>query len=110
MKLLLDENLSSRIVPQILDLFPGSSHVNTNGLDHTDDAVIWDFAGANGYTIVSKDHDFFQRSLLYGAPPKFLFLKVGNCTTREVTALIRLHSVLIQAFIRDPASSLLILP
>lgn len=110
MKLLLDENLSSRIVPRIIDLFPGSSQVKGHGLDRTDDAVIWEFARSNGYTIVSKDSDFFQRSLLYGAPPKFLFLKVGNCTTREVTAFIRLHSLLIQAFIRDPASSLLILP
>jgi predicted nuclease of predicted toxin-antitoxin system len=110
MKLLLDENLSSRIVPQIIDLFPGSAHVNFHGLDHTDDGVIWEFASANGYTIVSKDHDFFQRSLLYGAPPKFLYLKVGNCATRDVTALIRSHPDLIRAFIRDPASSLMILP
>lgn len=110
MKLLLDENLSSRIVPRIIDLFPGSSQVKDHDLDRTDDAVIWEFARSNGYTIVSKESDFFQRSLLFGAPPKFLYLKVGNSPTSDVTTLIRSNSQLIHAFIRDAASSLLILP
>ncbi|MEH2301145.1 MAG: DUF5615 family PIN-like protein [Nostoc sp.] len=41
MKLLLDENLSDRIISQILDLYPDSVHVKTLGLINTDDVVIW---------------------------------------------------------------------
>ena len=40
MKLLLDENLSDRIVAQIPDLYQGSSHVKAHGLTGTDDATI----------------------------------------------------------------------
>jgi len=64
MKLLLDENLSDRTIPHIIDIFPESTHVKTLDLHETDDAIIWTFAGTNGFTIVSKDSDFHQRSLL----------------------------------------------
>ena len=41
MKLLLDENLSDRIVYKIIDLYPGSEHVKTLALTNTDDGIIW---------------------------------------------------------------------
>jgi predicted nuclease of predicted toxin-antitoxin system len=75
-KLLLDENLSDRVVLQILDLYPGSIHVKSHGLIHSGDIQIWSFAQQHGYTIVSKDADFHQRSLLFGHPPKLVFLRV----------------------------------
>jgi predicted nuclease of predicted toxin-antitoxin system len=71
-KLLLDENLSDRIIHKIIDLYPHSEHVKTLALMNTDDAVIWEYAKANDFVIVSKDSDFHQRSLLYGHPPKFV--------------------------------------
>ena len=40
MKLLLDENLSDRIIAKIIDLYPASEHVKTLALTNTDDAVI----------------------------------------------------------------------
>ncbi len=40
MKLLLDENLSDRIIHRIIDLDPDFEHVKTLGLTNTDDAVI----------------------------------------------------------------------
>ncbi|MDJ0689469.1 MAG: DUF5615 family PIN-like protein [Xenococcaceae cyanobacterium MO_188.B32] len=70
MKLLLDENLSDRIIHRIIDLYPNSQQVKTLGLINTDDAIIWEYAKKNGFVIVSKDSDFHQRSLLYGHPPK----------------------------------------
>lgn len=53
MKLLLDENLPDRVIALILDLYPGSTHVKSEGLLHCDDAQIWAFAQQHGYTIVS---------------------------------------------------------
>lgn len=44
MKLLLDENLSDRIIHRIVDLYPDSEHVKTLGLSNTDDAVVWEYA------------------------------------------------------------------
>jgi predicted nuclease of predicted toxin-antitoxin system len=47
------------------------------GLRDSGDSEIWDYAKLNGFIIVSKDSDFQQRSLLYGFPPKFTWLRVG---------------------------------
>ena len=60
MKLLLDENLSDRIIPRIIDLYPDSAHVKTLALTNTDDSVIWEYAKVNNFAIVSKDADFHQ--------------------------------------------------
>jgi predicted nuclease of predicted toxin-antitoxin system len=70
MKLLLDENLSDRILVEIADLSPGSAHVKTYNLLSASDDEIWDFARRNDFTLISKNSDFHQRSLLFAAPPK----------------------------------------
>ena len=110
LKLLLDENLSDKIVSRILDLYPDSSHVKQHDMVRTSDTLIWDFAGQNDFIIVSKDSDFHQRSLLLGSPPKFIFIKAGNCPTSDITWLLRSNFILITAFANDTASSILILP
>ena len=110
MKLLLDENLSDRVVPQILDLYPGSTHVKSHDLIHSDDVLIWVFAQQQGYTIVSKDADFHQRSLVFGHPPKLIFLRIGNCATSQITKLLRDNQGLLLAFESDPTASILVLP
>lgn len=109
MKLLFDENLSDKIVPLILDLYPDSTHVKSHNLMNTDDDHIWSFAENMGYTIVSKDADFHQRSLVFGHPPKIIYLRVGNGPTSSITKLLRSNHALLSAFDSDPNSSILIL-
>jgi len=46
-KLLLDENLSDRIIYRIIDLYPDSEHVKKLALTNTDDSIIWEYAKAN---------------------------------------------------------------
>lgn len=110
MKLLLDENLLDRIVPQIASFWPGSAHVKELGLIHTDDALIWDFAKDYEFTIVSKDADFHQRSLLYGHPPKLVYLRIGNAPTRAITGLVTANQMALENFHADPLASILLLP
>jgi predicted nuclease of predicted toxin-antitoxin system len=88
-KLLLDENLSDRIVFRIVDLYPESQHVKTLGLTNTDDGIIWEYAKINDFVIISKDADFHQRSLLYGHPPKFIYLRIGNSPTAKIVKILR---------------------
>lgn len=109
MKLLLDENLSFRIVPLIDSMFPGSAHVRDHSLLETDDSEIWDFAEANGFCILSKDEDFHQLAMLRGQPPKFVYLRIGNASTKDIVELIQSNAVRISHFGADPNSSVLIL-
>ena len=78
MKLLLDENLSRRIVPFIQDTYPGSSQISLLGLEQESDKNIRQYAINNGFVVVTKDADFYEMSMLYGQPPKIIWLKIGN--------------------------------
>ncbi|MBZ5546083.1 MAG: DUF5615 family PIN-like protein, partial [Acidobacteriia bacterium] len=80
MKLLFDQNLSPRLVQALASVYPDSVHVRDCGLQHADDESVWEFAGRNGFTIVSKDSDFRQRSFLFGFPPKVIWVRLGNCS------------------------------
>lgn len=109
MKLLLDENLSDRIISRIADLYPNSAHVKTLGLTNTDDVVIWEYAKANDFVIVSKDSDFHQRGLLYGHPPKFIYLRIGNSPTSKIVQFLRDSFDTISQFGDSEAESILVL-
>ena len=65
MKLLLDENLSRRLVPFLLHDYPGSSHVSLLGLESASDVDVWNIwntAKAQDFVIVTRDADFVSNS------------------------------------------------
>lgn len=109
MNLLFDQNLSHRLVAQLATEFPGSAHVRDLGLASAPDPDVWSHAATNGFVIVSKDTDFQQRALLYGHPPKVIWVRLGNCTTAAVAALLKSRLADIQAFEADPSAALLAL-
>ena len=107
MKLLFDQNLSRRLVGLLDREFPGSRHVVDCGLETATDREIWDHAAAHGYVIVSKDSDFRQLAFLHGPPPKAIWVRVGNVSTRVVLELLRRHRELIEEFEGDAEGALL---
>ncbi len=109
MKLLFDENCPPKLPGLLAAPFPGSAHVRDCGLLGQPDEDVWEYARANGFTIVSKDSDFQQRSLLYGHPPKLVWLRIGNCTRQQLLQLITAHEQDILAFDSDPFEAVLVL-
>ena len=97
------------MIHKIVDLYPESEHVKTLGLSNTDDAAIWEYAKTNGFMIVSKDSDFHQRSLLYGHPPKFIYLRIGNSPTSKIIQSLRDNFDTIVQFESSETESLLVL-
>jgi predicted nuclease of predicted toxin-antitoxin system len=59
--------------------------------------------------IVPKDNDFRQRAFVRGAPPKVIWLEVGNAGTSEIAELLRSARKQVANFTREPETSLLIL-
>lgn len=53
MKLLLDENLSRRLVPFLQTHYANSSQVGLKGLESASDTVVWQFAKEHGFVIVA---------------------------------------------------------
>ncbi|MBE8233169.1 MAG: DUF5615 family PIN-like protein [Endozoicomonadaceae bacterium] len=109
MKLLLDENISSKLVKYIIDDFPNSSHIDYLQMQGTTDTSIWEYAKAEGYIIVSKDNDFRQRSFLFGAPPKVIWLSVGNGRTTIIKETLLLNVAKIHDFAKNNTEGLLVL-
>ena len=107
MKLLFDENLSYRLVSMLGDEYPGSRHVRDVDLRATDDERIWEYARSAQFVIVSKDTDFRERSYVHGAPPKVVWLSVGNAGTETIAELMRLERARLEHFGRDETTSLL---
>ena len=69
MKLLFDENLSYRLIAAVADIYPGSAHVREIGLLGSEDGRIWRYAAEQGFVLVSKDSDFYQRSIVMEVHP-----------------------------------------
>jgi predicted nuclease of predicted toxin-antitoxin system len=108
-KLLFDENLPPRLADVLQDQFPGSAHVHSCGLGSADDEAIWEYAKREAFTIVSKDSDFQERSVLRGSPPKVVWLRIANSSITEIAALLRVALPVIQEFDANPEGTLLIL-
>ena len=87
MRLLLDQNLPRSLLLTLGDRFPGSEHVIGLGLDDSPDSQIFDYAGKNDFTIVSKDSNFRQLSFLHGAAQSRVAAR-RDCTVRELAALL----------------------
>lgn len=83
MKLLLDQNISYRVVKKIAFIFPDAVQLRNIGLEDVDDLVIWEYAKANAYTIITFDKDFFNLQLDKGFPPKIIWLRIKN-TSNEL--------------------------
>jgi predicted nuclease of predicted toxin-antitoxin system len=107
--LLFDQNLSHHLVDSLADCYPESRHVRHVGLARVDDVAVWDYAAAHRLIIVSKDSDFHQRSLLFGPPPKVVWIQLGNCPTTEIEAVLRRHVSDLVRLDQDPAAAFLIL-
>jgi predicted nuclease of predicted toxin-antitoxin system len=109
-KLLFDENLSTGLPHRLADVYPDSAHLRDVGLNGADDADVWNYAAREGFAVVTKDDDFRERSVLKGSPPKLVMIRTGNCSTRDVEALLRANAVRLEAFNRDLTASLMELP
>ncbi len=88
MKLLLDENLSRRLVPFLQHDFPGSTQVVLLGMESASDKDVWQRAKDDGYVVVTRDADFQELSLVWGAPPQVIRLRTPNQTRAAVLKLL----------------------
>ncbi len=110
MKLLVDENLSPRLIEALEPEYPGSAHVRSVGLRGATDEVIWNYAREQGFAIVSKDNDFRQLSFVHGAPPKVIWLAASNAGTDAILRFLKSQPTAILTFETDAEASLLVLP
>lgn len=109
MKLLLDANLSPKLVQRLSDLFGLVEHVFDTGLArHTSDTLIWDYAAKNDFTIVTADADFINLVTERGFPPRVIRIEKCTYRTAEVAELIRRNSIRIVDFHQSEQPALIL--
>jgi predicted nuclease of predicted toxin-antitoxin system len=106
---LFDQNLSPALVGRMADIYPGSTHVYSIGLDQASDLVVWNAAPNQGYTIATRDADFSDIASLLGYPPKVIWIRRGNCSTQEIEAILRLRFDALASFYGNPNLGILAL-
>jgi len=108
-RLLFDENLSRRLVQRLAGLFPGSSHVATEGLIQSPDTAVWEYAKAHHFAIVTADADFYELATAFGPPPKVIWLRGCDYPTAAAEQLIRSQAIRVAEFLREEVQAVLIL-
>ena len=111
MKLLLDENLSRRLVPFLQHDYPDSNQVVLLGMESATDKEVWQKVKDAVDVIVTRDADFQELSLVWGQPPKVMRLKTLN-QTRAATlkVLIENRDAIVEALVNNNLASVEIVP
>ena len=97
-RFLIDENLPATLLDK---LTVPTMHATDLGSQPTDDSL-WEYARREGWTLLTKDADFFDRIILYGSPPKVVWLRTGNLRRSVLDDLIvgrmpRIMNLLVEA-------------
>jgi predicted nuclease of predicted toxin-antitoxin system len=93
MKILLDANLSYRLVKNLSGMYPDCLHVTRTGLSMpAEDIDIWNWAKQNNYLlVVTNDEDFKHLLSRFGFPPKIVLLRTGNQSTQFIAEVLKKH-------------------
>jgi predicted nuclease of predicted toxin-antitoxin system len=86
--LLFDQNISHKILKLLPELYIESSSVKQENLINATDKQIWKYAKRNGFTIFTQDSDFNDLNILYGFPPKIIWLRTGNLNTKSIVRVL----------------------
>lgn len=102
-----DQNISPKIAKQLENTFPGIKQVRHLELENASDLEIFEYAKSNGYAVVIFDSDFVDLNVLKGFPPKIIWLRTGNITTKSIGELINKNVIAIQDFLQSEEAQIL---
>ena len=106
MKILLDQNISFRVVSLLKTAFEKVDHIKALNLTDASDKEIWDYALKNNYTIITFDSDFIDLATLKGTPPKIIWLRFGNSSNLKIANKLLSNFDAIQNFITNDESEI----
>jgi predicted nuclease of predicted toxin-antitoxin system len=90
------------LVPFLLSDYPGSTQIALLGMEQADDREVWEYARAQDFVIVTRDSDYYDLSVIYGPPPKIIWLRTGNQTkAATLAALLNPREAIEQALLGE---------
>jgi predicted nuclease of predicted toxin-antitoxin system len=110
-KLLLDFNLSPKLLQLLSGLFPGTTHAQMTDLPpEAEDGAIWEYAKRENFTILTADRDFLALAKRLGQPPKLIRLESMNYRTRHAASILQRNSIRMDEFAKSDAGVLILRP
>jgi predicted nuclease of predicted toxin-antitoxin system len=101
-RILLDQNLSPKLIRRLADIIPGIDSVYDHNLTGSSDPFIFDWARDAGISaLVSADHDFVQLVERAGPPPKIIHIERCDFRSAVIEQLFRREAVRIHAFLNS---------
>ena len=88
MNFLVDVNLPPRLCVWLRERGHGATHLVELQSLRLVDKLVWKLAITRQEIIVTKDTDFYERSLLLGQPPQVLLIALGNCSNDDLNAAL----------------------
>ncbi len=108
MKILIDQNISFRLIARINAVFSDVAHVRFLNLTDADDFRIFRFAREYGYdAILTLDEDFSNILMSQGTPPKIIWLRLQNASIALQASTLFNNAQTIQQFLNDTDSDCL---
>ena len=109
MRILLDQNLSPKLIRKLADVLPGLESVYDHDLVDASDPFIFDWARKMEFSaVISTDRDFVYLSERLGAPPKVIRIERCEFPARVIEQLLRHEALRIHAFLESDRAVLLL--
>lgn len=105
--LVIDENLPISLARHLQHRGFSALHVRELDLSRTPDQAIWRSAIDEDWTIVTKDSDFIDLAL-FTQGAKLIHLRIGNCSTGDLKAVIDRNLARISQFVISDGRILII--
>ncbi len=83
-RILIDENLPRSLVAKLGGACTHASEIAAQASD----TLLWEYARERNWIILTRDTDFFDRLILYGSPPKIVWVRLGNLRRTELVETI----------------------
>jgi predicted nuclease of predicted toxin-antitoxin system len=108
-RILLDQNLSPKLVGRLADVIPGLESVYDHDLAGASDPVIFDWAGRLEFSaLISADRDFVHLVERVGPPPKVIRIERCDFRSAIIEQVFRREAIRIHAFLRSDRAVLLL--
>lgn len=102
MKLLIDQNISHRIIPLLGSEIGDLYHVKNLGLLNTDDYEIFKYARQHDFSaVITIDDDFVKLLNTFSSPPKIIWVRTGNCSTEFLSQILISRTAAIKEFLHS---------
>jgi len=101
-RILLDQNLSPKLIAMLADVLPGLESVYDHDLIGASDPYVFHWAREHDVSaLISTDRDFVQLSERLGPPPKVIRIERCDFPSRIIERLLRREAIRINTFLKS---------